>query len=111
METQYIMLLDDNELKSKSLTDCIRYTLRDVFWNAEDESRCQKSSELMSVDLNNDKYIKELYGFLSAFEKHSFYRIEFNEIEEGEHYIKFNDWFEQLQILVEKLERIIIDRC
>ena len=119
---KYIALLDDNNFKLKSFNNCIYYTLRDIFWNS-DEHSCIKANDLNSLlvkektDINvkytnildDLNYIKIFYKFLNSLEEKAFCFIE-EPFDEEETYIEFNIWWEQLQILIKNLEKIIIEK-
>ena len=116
---KYIALTDDNSLKLKSLNDCIRYTLKDLFINCDSESDSVKASNLLKLfnKTSDNEYtnitddiicIRKIYGFLNSLEEKSFYFIE-ETFEEDTKYIEYNIWWNQLQILIKNLENIIIN--
>lgn len=120
---EYIELLYDNGLKSKSLEDNAYHTLRDIFWNCDEEYDIIMSNKLNKVLINNGsfenceytdvlydyccEFTRELYDYLINFTKDSIYFIE--DLDEKNkkdfYYIKFDDWWGQLQQLIKKLEQ------
>lgn len=123
--TKYLILLDDNHLKFKSLNDFVCYTLRDIFWNC-DEYHCAKANELTLVLIKNKlhnncieytnaleddfEYIRKLYGFINSINDNAFTFIYRDERLEEEKYIEYNIWNDQLKLLLTTLEKIIIKK-
>jgi len=119
---KYIALMNDNDLKFKSLNDCVYYTLRDIFWNSE-EYYYIKANDLNALlikektdisivytnvldDLN---YIKQIYGFLNSLDKTSICFIE-EPFHQEEKYIEYNIWYKQLEVLIKNLEKLILEK-
>ena len=123
---RYVGLMNDNSFKSKSLEDNVYFTLRDIFWNGDPE-QCMTANHFNGFLTNNicfeerDKkfeysnllydynynFTQKLYNWLCLFKKISMF--DFLELEEGEdidmdYYIKYDDWWDQLQELIKKLE-------
>ncbi len=113
---KYIALSNDDNEKEKSLNHCLLYTLKDVFLNCNSENDTDKTVKLILcvIKENNNEYIindyvySKIYAFLNLLEEKSFYFIE-DIFEEDTKYIEYNIWWEQLQVLIEKLENIIIN--
>ena len=120
---EYIELLYNNDLKSKSLEDNVYYTLRDIFWNCDEDYDLIMSNNFNKILKNNDsfenfeytdvlydyccEFTQELYDYLKNFTKDKIYFIE-DSVEKNKkdfHYIKFDDWWDQLQQLIKKLEQ------
>lgn len=129
---KYIRLYNDNEFKKNSLNDNVYFTLRDIFLNAYSYTammsanyfnqelsggvRFEERNEkfrYMNV-LNNKDYVKRLYKWLCKFDNS--YYFDFHEPEEHEPktiedvdekaFIKFDDWFVQL----EELKRLLSEK-
>jgi hypothetical protein len=122
---KYIHLMNDNELKKKSLYDNVYFTLRDIFANAESSNTFMETNYFngrltnnvsfedrterfrYSNELNEISYVSRLHVWLNYFDIHYF---KFVEPEEGEEidmkkYMKWDDWwiqFEELKKLVHK---------
>lgn len=117
---EYIELLFNNKLKSKSLEDNIFYTLRDIFWNCDEEYDIRMTKRFNKNLISNNffdngeytdvlydyysDFTKELYEYLKNFKKEKIYFIEDKDEEKENEYIKFDDWWSQLQQLIKKLE-------
>lgn len=126
---KYIVLHEPNDLKKKSLEHNIYFTLRDIFWNGE-ENDCIRTNYYNNIlRVNNctykeegfgfsnalrenpDNFTKNLYNYLKNFDKKQIYFT--NEGEEGDYetnvdYILFDDWWKQLQSLIDDLHEFII---
>jgi hypothetical protein len=120
---EYIELLYSNDLKSKSFEDNIYYTLRDIFWNCDEDYDLIMSNKFNKILINKNnpfenfeyadvlydycsEFTQELYDYLKNFTKDRIYFIE-DSVEKNKkdfYYIKLNDWWDQLQQLVKKLE-------
>lgn len=120
---EYIELLFNNDLKSKSFEDNIYYTLRDIFWNCDEDYDLIMSNKFNKILINKNnpfenfeygdvlydycsEFTQELYDYLKNFTKDRIYFIE-DSLEKNKkdfNYIKFHDWWCQLQQLVKKLE-------
>lgn len=131
---QYVGLMNDNSFKSKSLEDNVYFTLRDIFWNGDindvfsanyfnslltnnisfEERKDNFNYTNILYDYNLD-YTKKLFNWLSRLSgyngtdtrKNSLF--EFLELEENEEidmteYMKYDDWWDQFQELMKKLE-------
>jgi hypothetical protein len=122
---RYIGLMNDNSFKSKSLEDNVYFTLRDIFWNgcANDCYAANYYNGLLTNDVSfeertakfkytnvlydyNLDYTKKLYYWLSRLTK---YMFDFEKTYEDEEinmseYMKYDDWWDQLQELIKKLE-------
>jgi len=122
---KYIHLMNDNELKKKSLYDNVYFTLRDIFANAHSADICMKSNSFnshltdgicfedrteifqYSNKLHQKDYLKHLLRWLEYFNVQYF---EFEEPQEDEEidmkeYMKWDDWwlqFEELRILLDE---------
>jgi hypothetical protein len=105
---KYIALMDDNSVKLKSLNECIQSTLRDVFLNCDSESTSEKTIKLIN-DNEYDFNYNKIYKFLNTLEERLFYFIE-ESFEEDTTYVEYNIWWEQLQLLIKKLENIITQK-
>jgi hypothetical protein len=122
---KYIHLLNNNELKLKSLNDCVYFTLRDIFENAYNYDTilevnwfCEKlTGELYFEDrkstytytdaLNKPLYLKKLITWLNKIDMNYFEFILIGEDDQIniEEYIKFDEWwfqFEQIKILIKQ---------
>jgi len=121
---KYIHLLNDNELKKKSLNDNVYFILRDIFENAYDYDTiihanrfCEKlTGELYFEDdkkstyiytnvLSKKDYLKKLIYWLDKININSFEFIIFEENEKinMKEYIKWDVWwfqFEELKFLL-----------
>jgi hypothetical protein len=116
---EYIELLFNNKLKSKSLEDNIYHTLRDIFWNCDEECDIIMTKKFNKILKNDDsfenseytdvlydycsEFTQELYEYLKNFTKDRIYFIE-DSVEKNMNYIKLDDWCCQLQQLIKKLE-------
>ena len=119
---EYIELLYNNDLKSKTLEDNVYYTLRDIFWNSDEEYDLIMSNKFNKFLKNNDsfesfeytdvlydycsEFTQELYDYLKNFTKDRIYFVE-DSVEKNKkdfYYIKLDDWWSELQQLVKKLE-------
>jgi len=123
--TRYIGLMNDNSFKSKSLEDNVYFTLRDIFWNGcpDDCYTANHYNDLLTncvsfEDRNakfeytnvlydyNLEYTKKIYYWLSRLTR---YMFDFENPYEDEEinlskYMKYDDWWNQLQELIKKLE-------
>jgi hypothetical protein len=123
---RYIGLMNDNLFKSKSLEDNVYFTLRDIFWNGDTQD-CMTANYFNGLLTNNicfeerDErfqyanilydynwdYTKKLYNWLCLFKKNSMFDfdepMEDDEIDMAK-YMKYDDWWDQLQELMKKLE-------
>jgi len=121
---KYIHLINNNELKKKSLNDYVYFTLRDIFENAYDcdtiidaNRFCEKlTGELYFEDdkksiytytnvLNKNDYLKKLIYWLDHINIDSFEFILIGENEKinMKEYIEWQDWwfqFEELKFLL-----------
>jgi hypothetical protein len=117
---KYIGLLDSNDLKNESIEHNIYFILRDIFWNGE-EPDCLMVNHLNSCLLVNDEsysfgfnkitltLARKLYKYLNNFDKNRIYFTEEDIIDDNQtEYILFDDWWENLQNLVKKLNEFII---
>lgn len=110
---KYISLLDDNNLKLISLNSWVYYTLRDVFWNA-DEYYCIKANDLNSLlvykkkdtieikytnILDNIEFVRKIYEFLNSLNETSFYFVVKKTFDKNQKYIEYKIWWKQLQEL------------
>ena len=119
---EYIELLYNNDLKSKTLEGNVYYTLRDIFWNSDEEYDLIMSNKFNKILKNNDsfesfeytdvlydycsEFTQELYDYLKNFTKDRIYFVE-DSVEKNKkdfYYIKLDDWWSELQQLVKKLE-------
>jgi len=109
---KYIALLYDNNLKLESLNKCLYYTLKDIFWNAEEEYITLKAVEL-NIKLTNNGLnnlnLKQIYNFLNSLDEISFYFYEDISFNKDELYIEFNVWFEQLKLLIKDINNLLIN--
>ena len=121
---EYIELLYSNDLKSKSFEDNAYYTLRDIFWNCDQDYDIIMSNKFNKILKNeNDsfesfeytdvlydycsEFTQELYDYLKNFTKNRICFIE-DSLEKNKkdfYYIKLDDWWYELQQLVKKLEQ------
>ncbi len=122
---KYIHLLNDNELKKKSLNDCVYFTLRDIFENAYDYYTiieinwfCQKlTGEFYFEDrksiynytsaLNKPHYLTKLIKWLNKINIKYFEFILLGEDENVnmKEYITWDEWwfqFEEFKILIKQ---------
>jgi len=122
---KYIHLLNDNELKKKSLQDYVYFTLRDIFENAysydtilEANWFCEKiTGELYFEDrkytykytnaLNKPHYVKKLIDWLNKIDITYFEFILLGEDDKinMKEYIKWHEWwfeFEELRFLLKE---------
>jgi hypothetical protein len=127
---RYVRLMNDNSLKCMSLEDNVYFTLRDIFWNG-DTRQCMTANHFNGLLTNNiyfeerhknfeysnllydynSDFTQKLYNWLCLFKKISMF--DFLELEEGDpevndidmdYYMKYDDWWDQLQELIKKLE-------
>jgi hypothetical protein len=113
---KYILLMNNNDFKNKSLNDNVYFTLRDIFLNANCADTCsevnnfnyslvgdvsfhERTEQFQYSNILDDKnYIYKLLNWLGRF---NVYWFEFEEGEEfmTEDYIKFDDWWIQFEEL------------
>lgn len=119
---KYVALMNDNNLKLKSLNDCVYYTLRDIFWNVDYEYY-KTIMELNSLLIDEKKAgpieyknvfddldsIKKLYGFFTSIEE-SYFEFVDEPFDKEDDYIKYDVWWEQLQQLNKQLREIMDDK-
>lgn len=111
---KYISLLDNNDLKLTSLNNWVYYTLRDVFWNA-DEYYCIKANDLNSLlvykkkdtieytnILDDVKFVRKLYEFLKSLNETAFHFVK-KTFKPNENYIEYQIWWKQLQELKKQI--------
>ncbi len=129
---RYLGLMNDNELKSKSLEDNVYFTLRDIFWNADCDD-CMSANHyngLLTNDVSfeergenfkyanilydhNSDYTKKLYNFICRIIKYKNTIFDFQELSvidednSKQKYIKYDEWLEQVYDLRQKLEEIL----
>lgn len=108
---------DSNEMP---LNDDIMCKLRDVFVNAYEEHNTIKAQQLFSLFRNTkkdmcDEYvnvIKKIYGFFRELNVKDFYLVEDNFVEDNlqaqYNLVRIKFWWTGLQILIIKLEYIIV---
>jgi hypothetical protein len=117
---EYIEVLFNNKLKSKSLEDNIYYTLRDIFWNCDEEYDIIMTKKFNKILISNNyfdtseytdvlydycsEFTQELYDYLKNFTKDRIYFIEDKYEEKENEYMLLHDWWGQLQQLIKKLE-------
>lgn len=117
---EYIEVLFNNKLKSKSLEDNIYYILRDIFWNCDEEYDIIMTKKFNKILKNDDsfenseytdvlydycsEFTQELYDYLKNFTKERIYFIEDKYEEKENEYMILHDWWGQLQQLIKKLE-------
>lgn len=120
----YMCLMNDNNLKKKSLYDNVYFTLRDIWANANSFDICydvnlwnddltggisfeERTNHFQYTNkLHQKDYVEKLHKWL---QKINIYYFEFQEPEEGEEidmkeYMTFNDWwvqFEELRNLID----------
>lgn len=127
---KYIMLHNDNGLKTKSLADNIYFTLKDIFLNISLEFKMYEANELNGQLTNNIKYeerglnfkyveldgdfIKNILDFLNSIEPNDF-EINYESVEDEldettilSEYINFDIWWKQLDELKQILSNIKI---
>lgn len=111
---KYISLLDNNDLKLTSLNNWVYYTLRDVFWNA-DEYYCIKANDLNSLlvykkkdtieytnILDDVKFVRKLYEFLKSLNETAFHFVK-KTFKPNQNYIEYQIWWKQLQELKKQI--------
>lgn len=125
---RYIGLMNDNELKSKSLEDNVYFTLRDIFWNADCDD-CISANYFNDLLTNNisfeernenfrytnilydyhSDYTKKLYRWICTITTYKDTIFDFydQETDPKQKYIKYDEWWEQLLDLRKKLEEIL----
>jgi hypothetical protein len=124
---KYIKLMNNNELKKKSLNDNVYFTLRDIFLNSESidtameangfnkkltggicfEDRCN-DFQYTNV-LYESNYVEKLLRWLNNFIIH-YFEFEQQQIEDDvdidlAEYMKFDDWWQQFEHLKSLLEQ------
>ena len=108
---KYMSLLDDNELKLKSLNDWVYYTLRDIFWNVYEERHIMKASELNETLIINGKYtdalneppfLNKLYAFLMSIDD-AYFKFSDSHFNGGESYMEYSLWWKQYKDLCKKI--------
>lgn len=126
---KYILLQGENieKLKKESLEDNIYFTLRDIFFNAEDvrtidivnnfnrrltNNICyevRKSDFHYSNVLSNEEFVKELLKFLNRINENYFIYNIVDDISEINlnNYMKIDDWLNNLNNIKTSLEQII----
>jgi len=129
---KYILLQgkDIENLKKESLEDNIYFTLRDIFFNADNvrtidivndfnrkltNNICyeiRKSDFRYSNILSNEEYVKELLNFLHRINENYFIYNIVDDISEINlnNYMKINDWLNNLNNIKSSLEQIIKNR-
>jgi hypothetical protein len=110
---QYIVIMDDNhKLKSTSLSRNVYYTLRDIFWNANDSRIMDLANEfIIKLDsepnaLEHKIYVSQLCNFLRKL-KHTDFSFDKQMKEEDDIYLEFDIWNKDLQILIAELELLL----
>jgi hypothetical protein len=128
---KYVGLMNDNSFKTKSLEDNVYFTLRDIVWNGEIDDLMSANHfnglltnnvSFMDRDKNfayanilydyNSDYTQKLYKWLmrlTGYNTNVNSVFEFHEVEEDEkidmaNYMKYDDWWDQLQVLIRALE-------
>ena len=120
----YMCLMNDNNLKKKSLYDNVYFTLRDIWANANSFDICydvnlwnddltggisfeERTNHFQYTNkLHQKDYVEKLHKWL---QKINIYYFEFQEPEEGEEidmkeYMKFDDWWVQFEELRKLLD-------
>ena len=129
---RYIGLMNDNELKSKSLEDNVYFTLRDIFWNADCDD-CISANYFNGLLTNNisfeernknfrytnilydyhSDYTKKLYNWICKITTYKDTIFDYDPlvIDEEDNpiqkYIKYDEWWEQVLDLRKKLEELL----
>uniref|UniRef100_A0A6C0AQY0 Uncharacterized protein n=1 Tax=viral metagenome TaxID=1070528 RepID=A0A6C0AQY0_9ZZZZ len=123
---KYIYLSNANDLKYKSLSSNVYFTLRDIFWNGDTNQRINVNN-FNSILINNSSleergkvfeysdalydynscYTKKLYNWLSGMTKDNIF--DFDKLEDGKEidmseYMIYDDWWDQFLNLHKKLE-------
>lgn len=130
---RYVGLMNDNSFKSKSLEDNVYFTLRDIFWNGDlyDLMSANHFNGLLTNHISfedrdeqfkyvnllydyNSNYTQDLYNWLIRLTGYNkliskasmfyFQEVEEDEVIDMEQYMKYEDWWNQLQELIRELE-------
>ena len=116
---KYVRLMDLNDLKRLSLEHNIYFTLRDIFWNGE-ENDCYMATHLNGLLLINPKsysfgfnkltlsFAKKLHNYLNNFHENRIYFTDEYGEEDDYEYILFDEWWENFQALIQSLNVFII---
>jgi hypothetical protein len=121
-DVKYIALINNNNLKLKSLNDCVYYTLRDIFWNTNGYYHDMANdliSKLIKTTDENNRYtnmldelhtIRKIYRFLISIKEIAFYFADGPLTDDEHKYLEYTIWNDQLQELIKNLEKIILEK-
>jgi hypothetical protein len=120
MEGKYIQLANINDLKNRTFNDKVYYTLRDIYWNCNNELDCEITKSF-NVVLKNDYggysnilyennfgYSRKLITYLKQLttDRLSLFDGVHEEEPDSVFYLPFDTWGTQLQILISLLEHL-----
>ncbi len=119
---KYIELMNDNNLKFRSFNDYVYFTLRDIFFNCDDDRNCYIVNDFNKILTNNTSYedenfnytnvlynditfIKNLYEYLQKFSLKRDKSNVLNNVKiDDKEYMKVDEWWAQMDNLLDRIK-------